>query len=69
MVEFCKACGVSLPKGDLTIKEGEIFTSYDYICPECGNLANPPLQSTSEINVEPTEEKDIIIRNGEIILE
>ena len=30
MVEFCTVCGTSLPKGDLTVKGGKVFTSHDY---------------------------------------
>ena len=41
MVEFCTICGTSLPKGDLTVKGGSIFTSHDYNCPSCGKTANP----------------------------
>ena len=29
MVEFCTICGTSLPKGDLTVKGGDIFTSHE----------------------------------------
>ena len=41
MVEFWTICGTSLPKGDLTVKAGRLFTSHDYTCPSCGKLANP----------------------------
>ena len=39
MVTFCTKCGMSLPLADVTIKEGEEYTSPDYECPECGDLA------------------------------
>ena len=52
MVEFCTACGTSLPKGDLTVKGGQIFTSHDYDCPSCHKTANP---DKSEGGEKPTE--------------
>jgi hypothetical protein len=63
MVEFCTCCGTSLPKGDLTVKKGHIFTSHDYPCPGCGDLANPDQKAAKE-TILPTKEKDIVIRKG-----
>jgi hypothetical protein len=63
MVEFCKSCGVSLAKGDLTIYKGQSFISHDYICPECGQLANPTLRPNTP---QPTHEYDIVFRGGRI---
>ena len=67
MVEFCKKCSVSLPTGDVTIKGGKIFTSMDYVCPECGELANP--NKDDKRYMEPTDEKDVTIKNGRSSLE
>jgi hypothetical protein len=41
MVEFCRQCGGSLARGDLTFWMGEMFTSPDYLCPFCGKPAHP----------------------------
>lgn len=64
MVEFCNSCGTSLPKGDLTIKNGQAYTSHDYHCPICRQPANPkPAKETPA--PEPSEENDLVIRDGE----
>ena len=63
MVEFCTACGTSLPKGDLTFKGGELFTSRDFSCPSCGDLANP---SGDPETPEPSAEKDLVIKKGKV---
>ena len=65
MVEFCCSCGGSLPKGDLTFKEGKGFTSHDYICPACNNFANPA-EMPGLADAEAGEDKDLVIRNGEV---
>jgi hypothetical protein len=64
MVEFCTACGTSLPKGDLTIKGGRLYTSPDYTCPSCNGTANP----AKDADVEPPApgpEQDLVFRRGE----
>jgi hypothetical protein len=63
MVEFCTGCGTSLPKGDLTVKGGKIFTSPDYTCPSCNTLANPdkhPAPATPEASLE----QDLVFKKG-----
>lgn len=61
-VEFCTGCGTSLPKGDLTIKGGKMYTSHDYTCPSCNQIANPaPATPEEEISTE----KDIVFRQGQ----
>lgn len=65
MVEFCTTCGTSLPKGDLTVKDGSVYTSHDYSCPSCGKTANPsksPDNSGSEISAD----SDLVFRKGEV---
>lgn len=66
MIEFCRSCKVSLPKSDLTIRDGKVFASHDYICQECGKLANP---AENGISFEPTESVDVIIKDGQVIKE
>jgi hypothetical protein len=63
MVEFCTACGTSLPKGDLTVKGGEIFTSHDYDCPSCHQTANPDKSESAE-KPEAAPERDLIFKKG-----
>ena len=65
MVQFCTLCGTSLPKGDLTIKKGEIFTSHDYSCPDCGDVANPD-KKTKKKELLPTKSKDVVFRKGKV---
>jgi len=65
MVEFCTVCGTSLPKGDLTVKSGSVYTSPDYTCPSCGKTANP---STTE-DASPAEisaDSDLVFRKGDV---
>lgn len=65
MVEFCTICGTSLPKGDLTVKGGSIFTSHDYSCPSCGKTANPAKdgsESVPEISVD----NDLVFKKGDV---
>ncbi|HLY75278.1 MAG TPA: hypothetical protein VKU80_14250 [Planctomycetota bacterium] len=65
MVEFCTICGTSLPKGDLTVKGGSIFTSHDYNCPSCGKTANPAKDGEAaepEISVD----SDLIFKKGSV---
>ncbi len=64
MVEFCGACGTSLPKGDVTIKKGKLFTSPDYTCPSCGKQANANGPGKAEVEIEPDPDKDIVIKKG-----
>lgn len=64
MVEFCGSCGTSLPKGDLTFQRGKMFTSPDYHCPSCGEVANPPKEP--EAAVDPSPESDLVFKKGEI---
>jgi hypothetical protein len=65
MVEFCTLCGTSLPKGDLTVKAGFIFTSNDYTCPSCGKIANPDREHTHD---EPAAapDRDLIFKKGQV---
>ncbi len=63
MVEFCNACGTSLPTGDLTFKEGKSYTSHDYTCPKCNQNANP---STEPDLPEPDDTNDLVIKSGEV---
>ena len=65
MVEFCTACGTSLPKGDLTFEAGKVFTSHDYNCPSCNKVANPAKDGGAELP-EPEQEKDLVIKDGEL---
>lgn len=65
MVEFCTLCGTSLPKGDLTVRGGKLFTSHDYDCPSCHKRANPAAveeQEAPEVEVD----KDLVFRQGEV---
>lgn len=64
MVEFCRSCKGSLPRADLTVKEGATYTSHDYVCPQCGRLANPPPNPSRTIH-EPSRDYDVLIQNGE----
>jgi hypothetical protein len=64
-VEFCTECKESLPRGDLTIKEGRVYTSHDYICPHCGQQANPNRRIEKPVP-EPAPERDLVIREGEV---
>jgi hypothetical protein len=63
MVEFCTVCGTSLPKGDLTVKGGKVFTSHDYDCPSCHKPANPEKAATSE-EPEAAPERDLVFKKG-----
>jgi predicted nucleic acid-binding Zn ribbon protein len=63
MVEFCTVCGTSLPKGDLTVKGGKVFTSPDYDCPSCHKPANPDKSPASE-NAEVEPERDLVFKKG-----
>ena len=65
MVEFCTVCGTSLPKGDLTVREGSVYTSHDYSCPSCGKTANPSKTAeTSDPEIGP--DGDLVFRKGEV---
>jgi hypothetical protein len=63
MVEFCTVCGTSLPKGDLTVKGGKVFTSHDYDCPSCHKAANPDKAASSE-KPEAAPERDLVFKKG-----
>jgi len=63
MVEFCTVCGTSLPKGDLTVKGGKVFTSHDYDCPSCHKPANPDKVGESE-QPEAEYERDLVFKKG-----
>ena len=65
MVEFCTICGTSLPKGDLTVKGGSIFTSHDYNCPSCHKTANPAKggeAAAPEISID----SDLVFKKGNV---
>ena len=64
MVEFCTVCGTSLPKGDLTVKGGSIFTSHDYTCPSCHKPANPAKPHDHDVEADP--DKDLIFKKGTV---
>jgi len=66
MVEFCGSCGTSLPKGDLTIKGGKLFTSHDYTCPSCHKTANPDKTPAAAAAPEATADQDIVIKKSAI---
>jgi hypothetical protein len=65
MVEFCTLCGTSLPKGDVTIKGGRLFTSHDYECPSCRKLANPAPEGEAA-PAEPDPAKDLLFKQGQV---
>jgi hypothetical protein len=65
MVEFCTICGTSLPKGDLTVKGGSIFTSHDYNCPSCGKTANPA-KGAHEAVPEVSVDSDLVFKKGSV---
>ncbi len=67
MVEFCTVCGTSLPKGDLTYRQGKAFTSTDYSCPSCGKLANPQTEDGGA--PEPADDGDMVFKKGKVELE
>jgi hypothetical protein len=70
MVEFCQQCRESLPKGDLTFWMGESFTSPDYRCPRCGEIANPNAPKVVSPDVEPPPpDQDLVFRKGKSNLE
>ena len=65
MVEFCRQCGGSLARGDLTFWMGEMFTSSDYSCPFCGKTANPDAPKTEGEGLEPPPPgTDLVFRKG-----
>lgn len=65
MVEFCTTCGTSLPKGDLTVKDGSIFTSHDYTCPSCGKTANPSKDGAAAAP-EISADSDLVFKKGDV---
>ncbi len=65
MVEFCTTCGTSLPKGDLTVKDGSVYTSHDYSCPSCGKTANPS-KTAEASDAEISADSDLVFRKGEV---
>ena len=65
MVEFCRQCGGSLARGDLTFWMGEMFTSPDYACPFCGQAANPEAPKIEREDPHPPDpEVEIVFRRG-----
>jgi predicted RNA-binding Zn-ribbon protein involved in translation (DUF1610 family) len=66
MVEFCTSCGTSLPKGDLTVKGGKIFTSHDYDCPSCGSVANPRKAAEDPAAPEPSPDRELVFKKGSV---
>lgn len=68
MVTFCTKCGMSLPLADVTIKDGEEYTSPDYECPECGDLAAeaPASQKKPDPIADLGEDQEVAIKDGEV---
>ena len=65
MVEFCRQCGGSLARGDLSFWMGEMFTSPDYLCPFCGKLAHPDSPKVERPKPPiPEDGADLVIRRG-----
>jgi len=65
MVEFCRQCGGSLARGDLTYWMGEMFTSADYLCPFCNRHANPEAPKIDRAVPEPpAPESDLVFKRG-----
>jgi hypothetical protein len=62
-VEFCKQCGASLPRADILIRDGQQTTGEDYECPKC---KQPAGTSKTDQNIEPQEDYDIIVKDGEV---
>ncbi len=70
MVEFCRQCGGSLARGDLTFWMGEMFTSADYLCPFCGKTANPETPKPEPAAPEPPPPgTDLVFRRGKAATE
>ncbi len=67
MVEFCTLCGTSLPEGDLTIRDGRVFTSADYRCPHCGGPASP--EKPEEPDPTAAGGDSFLIRGGQVLPE
>lgn len=65
MVEFCTVCGTSLPKGDLTVRSGSVYTSHDYDCPSCGKTANPS-KTADPAEGEVSPDSDLVFRKGSV---
>jgi ribosomal protein S27E len=65
MVEFCTVCGTSLPKGDLSVKDGSVYTSHDYNCPSCGKTANPSKGGDAEAP-EISVDSDLVFKKGDV---
>jgi hypothetical protein len=65
MVEFCRQCGGSLARGDLTFWMGEMFTSADYLCPFCGKHAHPDAPKADRpAPPAPDADTDLVFRKG-----
>lgn len=66
MVTFCTKCGMSLPLADVTIKEGEEYTSPDYECPECGDLAAdaPAPKKKPDPLDDIGDDQDVTVKDG-----
>jgi hypothetical protein len=64
MVEFCTLCGTSLPKGDVTVRGGKLFTSHDYTCPSCAKIANPGPPEKAEPEAKP--DGDLVFKKGTV---
>lgn len=67
MVEFCRQCGGSLARGDLTFWMGEMFTSGDYLCPFCGKSANPDAPKHEHpVQEPPAPDTELVFRKGKV---
>ncbi|MHC4605673.1 MAG: hypothetical protein ACYTAF_01900 [Planctomycetota bacterium] len=67
MVEFCSACGTSLPGGDLSFRKGKMFTSPGFVCPSCKKSAGPAEGGEKPIP-EPEAGKVLVFKDGKVTL-
>jgi hypothetical protein len=64
MVVFCMRCDTSLPLADITIRNGQEYTSPDYLCPMCHQPAAPPIPEEPDDDVGVDEESDLLVKDG-----
>lgn len=68
MVAFCVKCGASMPRRDITIRDGREYTSPDYQCPTCREPASEVPDRKHPVEVVQNGE-DFRIADGEIVKE